>query len=232
MSNTNIITRTFATLSNTFPVRIVELKGQPWFVAADVCKALGIANTSQAVRPLADDRKSMLNIGLPGRAPLCVNEAGLYDLVLQSRKTEAVEFKEWVTGAVLPAIRKDGAYIMGEEKVATGEMDEDEFVLKAINILQKKVERLKQENKQLAIENEAMSEELNILTVDEYRALSHLYLTQSQRIKLSNYAKSYCLSKGIEVTKQERFLPNLGINTYVNVYTREALDHAALVLGL
>lgn len=91
---------------------------------------------------------------------------------------------------------------------------------------------LAQENKQLAIENEAMSEELNILTVDEYRALSHLYLTQSQRIKLSNYAKSYCLSKGIEVTKQERYLPNIDRNVVVNVYPREALDHAALVLGL
>lgn len=91
---------------------------------------------------------------------------------------------------------------------------------------------LAQENKQLTIENEAMSEELNILTVDEYRALSHLYLTQSQRIKLSNYAKSYCLSKGIEVTKQERYLPNIDRNVVVNVYPREALDHAALVLGL
>lgn len=91
---------------------------------------------------------------------------------------------------------------------------------------------LAQENKQLAIENEAMSEELNILTVDEYRALSHLYLTQSQRIKLSNYAKSYCLSKGIEVTKQERYLPNIDRNVVVNVYPLEALDHAALVLGL
>ena len=52
-----------------------------------------------------DSRKSKLNIGLSGRAPLAVNEAGLYDLVLQSRKPEAVKFKEWVTGTVLPAIR-------------------------------------------------------------------------------------------------------------------------------
>jgi len=91
---------------------------------------------------------------------------------------------------------------------------------------------LEQENKQLTVENKVMSDELNILTVDEYRALSHLYLTQSQRIKLSNYAKSYCLSKGIEVTKQERYLPNIDRNVVVNVYPREALDHAALVLGL
>lgn len=63
-----------------------------------------------------------------------------------SQKPEAKTFKKWVTGTVLPAIRKDGAYIMGEEKVVSGEMDEDEFVLKAMTILQDKVERLKQEN--------------------------------------------------------------------------------------
>ncbi|MBF8161622.1 Rha family transcriptional regulator [Pseudomonas mendocina] len=91
---------------------------------------------------------------------------------------------------------------------------------------------LEQENKQLTVENKVMSEELNILTVDEYRALRHLYLTKPQKAKLSNYAKSYCLSKGIEVTKQERLLPHLGIKTSINIYPREALDHAALVLGL
>jgi len=58
---------------------------------------------------------------------------------------EAVKFKEWVTGTVLPAIRKDGAYVMGEEKVVTGEMTEDELVLKAMSIMQAKVERLKAE---------------------------------------------------------------------------------------
>ncbi|WP_100632565.1 Bro-N domain-containing protein [Pseudomonas qingdaonensis] len=138
-------------------IRVVDLNGDHWFVAADVCKALDIKNTSQAVAELKDSRKSMLNIGLPGRAPLGVNEAGLYDLILQSRKPEAREFKDWITGTVLPAIRKDGAYIMGEEKVATGEMDEDTFVLKAIEILQRKVDRLSSENKQLTTERDGLS---------------------------------------------------------------------------
>ena len=74
-----------------------------------------------------------------------ISESGLYKLIMRSDKPEAQDFQNWVTRVVLPSIRKDGAYIMGEEKVASGEMDEDEFVLKAMTILQSKVERLKQE---------------------------------------------------------------------------------------
>lgn len=178
----NIITRDFAILGNTFPIRIVELNGQPWFVAVDVINALGITRGGTNFNTLNEDeyrvlkKKCGLATGLfVGRTPsvTVISESGLYKLVMRSDKPQARLFQDWVTRDVLPAIRKDGAYIMGEEKVATGEMDEDEFVLKAINILQKKVERLKEENKQLTVENKVMSDELNILTVDEYRALRH-----------------------------------------------------------
>lgn len=236
MSNTNIITRDFAILGNNFPIRIVELNGQPWFVALDLAAALGFTIDNlkyHAKQTFAGEEKRVVKLpGFRGNGVLTISESGLYKLIMRSDKPQARLFQDWVTRDVLPAIRKDGAYIMGEEKVATGEMDEDEFVLKAINILQKKVERLKEENKQLTVENKVMADELNILTVDEYRALRHLYLTKPQKAKLSNYAKNYCLSKGIAVTKQERFLPNIDRNVVVNVYPREALDHAALVLGL
>jgi hypothetical protein len=71
--------------------------------------------------------------------------SGLYKLALRSDSLYAKPFQDWVTPDVLPAIRKDGAYVMGEEKVVTGELDEDAFVLKAIGILQAKVEPLSQE---------------------------------------------------------------------------------------
>jgi len=108
---TSLTTYTF----DTNNIRTVERNGEPWFMVADVCRVLAITNTSQAVESISADRKAMLNIGLRGRAPWMVNEAGLYDLVLQSRKPDAQAFKQWVTGTVLPAIRKDGAYVMGEE---------------------------------------------------------------------------------------------------------------------
>lgn len=138
-------------------IRVVTLNGEPWFHATDVCNALEIRHTPTAVSRIAAERKCCLNLHLPGRAPTFVSEAGLYDLILQSRKAEAREFKDWITGTVLPAIRKDGAYIMGEEKVATGEMDEEAFILKAYEMLKRKVERLAQEKEQLSMENKEMA---------------------------------------------------------------------------
>lgn len=71
-----------------------------------------------------------------------VSEGGLYALIMVSRKPAARRFKLWVTDVVLPAIRKDGMYIKGEEKVATGEMSLEEMALKVITGLQAKIERL------------------------------------------------------------------------------------------
>jgi len=127
-------------------IRVVEIDGEPWFLASEVCKVLGYNHTPSAVRDnTTDDQRNTVRLthgirGNPNR--LVVSEGGLYSLIMGSRLPKAVEFKAWVTGTVLPAIRKDGAYIMGEEKVATGEMSEDELLLKAMQILNNKVERL------------------------------------------------------------------------------------------
>ncbi|EEW80532.1 LOW QUALITY PROTEIN: BRO family protein, partial [Brucella abortus bv. 4 str. 292] len=60
---------------------------------------------------------------------LSVSESGLYKLIMRSRKPEAKKFQNWVTQVVLPAIRKDGMYVRGEEKVSAGEMDLEELTL-------------------------------------------------------------------------------------------------------
>jgi prophage antirepressor-like protein len=104
-------------------IRVVEIDNNPWFVAADVCKALGLGNTTQAVASIINsDTKHGKLQGQRGLPAILVSEAGLYTLVMRSTKPEAKAFQDWVTGTVLPAIRKDGGYVMGEEKVVTGEM--------------------------------------------------------------------------------------------------------------
>lgn len=90
-------------------------EGEPWFVAKDVCDALGIA-TNHIRESLEEDEISNLRITeigpeFGGKAPLIVSEAGLYSLILRSRKPEAKRFKRWVTHEVLPALRRDGAYV-------------------------------------------------------------------------------------------------------------------------
>lgn len=91
-------------------VRTIQLNNEPWFIASDVCRALEIANTSDAIKRLDDDEKSKFNLGLSGGETNCVNEYGLYNLVLGSRKQEAKDFKRWITHEVIPQIRKTGGY--------------------------------------------------------------------------------------------------------------------------
>jgi len=95
-------------------IRALAIDNEPWFVAKDVCDALGIA-TNHLRETLDDDEISNLPIAevgpeFGGRAPLIITEAGLYSLVLKSRKPEAKAFKRWVTHDVLPSIRRHGAY--------------------------------------------------------------------------------------------------------------------------
>lgn len=82
------------------------------FIAADVCKALEIKNPRQAIKRLDDDEKNTvtLNDGIGNPNKNAVNEYGLYNLVLSSRKPEAKAFKRWITHEVIPAIRKTGSY--------------------------------------------------------------------------------------------------------------------------
>ncbi len=95
------------------PVRALDRAGQPWFVAADVCRALDIANHRDAVQALEEDEKGGVGISdAIGReqTTLCVSESGLYALIFKSRKPEAKTFRKWVTSEVLPAIRRTGGY--------------------------------------------------------------------------------------------------------------------------
>lgn len=91
-------------------VRAITIDGEPWFVAADVCKALEIDRT--ASRRLDDDEKGVYSMHTPGGKQdiTIINEPGLYSLVLGSRKPEARAFKRWITHEVIPSIRKHGMY--------------------------------------------------------------------------------------------------------------------------
>lgn len=93
-------------------VRTVIVDGEPWFVAADVCRILEHTNPSMAVAALDDDEKGLRNVDTLGGAQslMAVNEPGLYSLILRSRKPEAKAFKRWITHDVIPTLRKTGRY--------------------------------------------------------------------------------------------------------------------------
>ena len=93
-------------------VRTLIINGEPWWVAADVCAVLGITKYRDAVARLEEDEAGSLLVDTLGgpQEMAAINEAGLFSLILRSRKPEAKTFKRWVTHEVLPQIRQTGSY--------------------------------------------------------------------------------------------------------------------------
>lgn len=133
-------------------VRIVMRDDNPWFVAKDVCDCLTITDASQACKNLDDDEKqvvtrdfdTLLFTESKAQAITLISESGLYTLIMRSNKSEAKEFRKWVTSEVLPSIRKSGVY--ATDNFIQKTIDDPDW---AISILQQiKFER---EQKELAL---------------------------------------------------------------------------------
>lgn len=117
-------------------LRGLTLDDEPWFVATDVCRELGISNTPDAIKRLDDDEKMTIALndshtGRRGGAQMVniISEPGFYKLVTRSRKDSdprVKAFQRWVAHDVLPSIRKHGAYIAGQE-----EMSREQLLAKA-----------------------------------------------------------------------------------------------------
>lgn len=112
-------------------IRAVEIGGEPWLVGKDVALALGYENQNRdIIRHVdAEDRKTLdaktqyhFGIELGQRGGWLINESGLYSLVMSSKLPAAKKFKRWVTSEVLPAIRKNGGYITGQETMTDAEL--------------------------------------------------------------------------------------------------------------
>lgn len=99
-------------------LRGVEINGESWLVGKDVAERLGYSNPQKAIRDHVDDEDKGVNeLFTPGGKQdiICINESGLYSLVLGSKLPNAKKFKRWVTSEVLPAIRKHGGYLTPEK---------------------------------------------------------------------------------------------------------------------
>ncbi|PWM74452.1 MAG: phage antirepressor Ant [Oscillospiraceae bacterium] len=124
-------------------VRVVDMNGEPWFVARDVCECLELGNPRTSIALLDEDEKGVHTMDTPGGAQemSIVSEAGLYSLILRSRKPEAKAFKRWITHEVLPAIRKHGGYLT-PAKLEEALTDPDTIIRLATNL---KAEREKRQ---------------------------------------------------------------------------------------
>lgn len=120
---------------NGHTLRTVLIDGKPWFSALDAAAAINLNTESGSARRFLgaldqDECRHLLrsnvktaDVSFPNRGLNMISESGLYKFIMRAQRSNpaAREFQDWVTKEVLPRIRRDGAYIMGEEKVATGE---------------------------------------------------------------------------------------------------------------
>lgn len=122
-------------------IRTVEIDGKPYFVGADVAKALGYAKPNNAVsthcrytlkRGIATKQGNMSEMVL-------IPEGDIYRLIIRSKLSSAERFERWVFDEVLPSIRKNGGYIMGQENLS-----DSELMAKAILVAQKTIEHKNQ----------------------------------------------------------------------------------------
>lgn len=92
-------------------IRVADINGNPWFIAKDIAILLGHSNVTQAIKNahLDDDERAKLSLGRQGKANV-ISESGVYALIMNSVKPEALDFKRWIRKDVLPAIRKTGKY--------------------------------------------------------------------------------------------------------------------------
>lgn len=123
-------------------VRTTGTSDNPLFCLSDLCRCLGLSAKGVNQR-LGDEVISNYpiidNLGRTQQA-LFVNEDGLYDVILDSRKPQAKAFRKWITSEVLPVIRKTGGYI-----VSNPEESPEDIMARALIVAQQTIERHKQQ---------------------------------------------------------------------------------------
>lgn len=176
-------------------VRTLQIENEAYFIAIDVCNILGLTNPTVAISRLDEDEVTKFNLGgLSGETNI-VNEYGLYNLILASRKPQAKAFKRWITHEVIPSIRKHGLY-------ATDELlNNPDFLIDALT-------KLKEEREKriaLEIDNNIKAQQIGELKpkadyVDKI-------LKSKSLMNVSQIAKDY----GMSATKFNKILHELKV---------------------
>ena len=113
--------------------------GEPLFVAKDICAILDLGNPRSSIALLDDDEKGVHSVDTPGgkQQMTTVTEPGFYKLVMRSRKPEAKAFQRWVTHEVLPALRRDGGYMVARDETP------EQTMARAVLLAQSTIDRQK-----------------------------------------------------------------------------------------
>ena len=215
-------------------VRVVIQNGEPLFVAKDICECLEISKYRDALTRLDDDERVSVEVDtLGGKQQMAaVNEYGLYNLILGSRKPSAKQFKRWITHDVIPSIRKHGIYATDEavDKI----INDPDFGIKLLQEL--KAEREKSKN----LEKTVIKQAEQIADMQPKSAYCETILQCPDVIATTGIAKDY----GMSAKAFNKLLNRLGIqfkqggiwylyqhlanNGYMQTKTWEKFDNAGI----
>lgn len=166
-------------------VRTVMINGDPWFVAIDVAKALGMTSTSAASKIadiVDDDEKTTIHLVDSGQtggpARVIINVPGLYRILMRSDKPEARQFQRWISHDVIPSIHKTGSYVapVAEEPVGWLAAEKHMSAHTALELTQRAAERTA---RIYAVVREDLSEETR-REISEYLIRVPVGLTKAQ----------------------------------------------------
>lgn len=128
-------------------VRTVMINNEPWFVGIDITNALGYVRGRSAIADHCDEDDALKYgvIDAMGREQetIVINESGLYSLIFGSKLESAKKFKHWVTSEVLPSLRQNGGYVVGQEQMSPEEIVANALVV-ANKIIEQKEKRIKE----------------------------------------------------------------------------------------
>lgn len=186
---------------------IRDENGEPMFVAKDVCAALNIAPT--AASRLDEDEKGLRLTQTPGgeQNVLLVSEPGFYKLVMRSRKPEAKAFQRWVTHEVLPALRRDGGYMVARDETP------EQTMARAVLLAQQTIDRQKSRIAEL---------EPKALFADAVAASDGTCLVGELAKMMRQNGVKVGQNRLFAMLREDGYLGNVGQNR--NVPTQRAMD--------
>ena len=184
--------------------------GEPMFIAGDVAKILGYGDATHMTRRLEDDEKGLHSVETPGGAQMAnvINEPGLYSAILGSRVPEARAFKRWVTHEVLPALRRDGGYM-----VARDDETPEETMARAVLLAQATIDRQKSRIAEL---------EPKALFADAVAASDGTCLVGELAKMMRQNGVDVGQNRLFAMLREDGYLGNVGQNR--NVPTQRAMD--------
>lgn len=181
-------------------VRTININGEPMFVGKDVAEILGYSNPRKAIIDHVDEDDKTDGVTIRdsiGREqnPVCINESGLYSLILSSKLPNAKKFKRWVTSEVLPAIRKHGVYAVDEV------LNNPDMLITALQELKAEREKRKMLEATAAVQRQQITE------MQPKASYYDVVLNCKDLVAISTISKDY----GWSAAKMNNYLHSKGV---------------------